>query len=97
MNTSKSEKIDHKKPFLEQKNDTLNDTLNLNKRQKWFLIQLKNQGYGSVKNIVQEFGVSLSTGRRDLLQLKQAGRISFQGSKKTGHYMLISQIDLSSL
>lgn len=90
MNASKAKLSGRKKTNLRRKNDTLNDTLNLNKRQKWFLIQLKNRGHGSAENIVQEFGASLSTARRDLLKLKQAGKILFYGSKKTGCYKIVN-------
>ena len=69
--------------------DTINDTINLNERQKWFLLRLKNDRNKTAEDIVRHFGVSLSTAKRDIAELKKWDAIRFHGSRKTGYYEVI--------
>jgi hypothetical protein len=70
-------------------NDTINDTINLNERQKWFLLRLKNDRNKTAEDIVRQFEVSLSTAKRDIADLKKWEAIKFHGSRKTGYYEVI--------
>ncbi|MBG78600.1 MAG: hypothetical protein CL570_06180 [Alphaproteobacteria bacterium] len=65
---------------------TINGTIKLNTRQKWFLLLLQNDEEAAAKHIVKEWGVSFRTARRDIQGLMQDGAIEFSGSKKSGHY-----------
>lgn len=73
-----------------QKNVPLNVPLkSLNERQRWFLLFLRRKDKARAEDIVAHFDVSVKTARRDILQLKQAGKIRFAGSKKSGHYEIL--------
>ncbi|MCB9979282.1 MAG: HTH domain-containing protein [Rhodospirillales bacterium] len=72
-----------------QNDDTINDTINLNERQKWFLLRLKNDRNKTAEDIVRHFSVSLSTAKRDIAELKKWEAIRFHGSRKTGYYEVI--------
>lgn len=70
-------------------NEPINDTINLNERQKWFLLKVKNDRNKTAEDIVRHFGVSLSTAKRDIAELKKWEAIRFHGSRKTGYYEVI--------
>lgn len=70
-------------------NVPLNVPIKLNRRQKWFLMLLKSGKKIGAEDIVQQCQVSIKTARRDISDLKKAGRIRFAGSKKTGRYEII--------
>ena len=81
--------VAEKKAGIAQNRDTINGTINLNERQKWFLLKLKDDRNITAEDIVRRFDVSLSTVRRDIAELKERGWIKFHGSRKTGHYEII--------
>jgi len=71
-------------------NDTVSEPVNepVNERQKWFLDRL-NQGVPvKAEGIVQHWGVSPATAKRDLAVLRQRKIIEFRGAPKTGVYRL---------
>jgi hypothetical protein len=73
------------------KNDPINVPIKLNKRQKWFLLQLQTGHKKSADDLVLKFNTSLKTAKRDITDLKVKGKIRFCGSKKTGYYVLVGQ------
>lgn len=70
-------------------NVPLNVPIKLNRRQKWFLMSLKGGKKIGAEDLAQQCQVSIKTARRDISDLKRAGRIRFSGSKKTGRYEII--------
>lgn len=70
-------------------NVPLNVPIKLNRRQKWFLMVLKSGKKIGAEDLAQQCQVSIKTARRDISDLKKAGRIRFAGSKKTGRYEII--------
>jgi ATP-dependent DNA helicase RecG len=60
----------------------------VNERQKWFLTQLRQRFPVKAENIMQRWGVSLATVKRDLAELRKLELIEFTGSAKTGSYRL---------
>ncbi|HOO81390.1 MAG TPA: DeoR family transcriptional regulator [Alphaproteobacteria bacterium] len=86
--------VDQSRPVFENntdfepKNVTINDTIRLNERQKWFLLLLQNERKAAAKNIVEKWGVSFRTARRDIQGLKEDGRIEYCGSNKSGRYSI---------
>lgn len=63
----------------------------LNERQRWFLILLRRKNEASAEDIAGHFDVALKTARRDMEGLKEAGKIRFVGSRKTGSYEIIDK------
>ncbi len=63
----------------------------LNERQRWFLILLRRRGKASAEDIAFHFGVAIKTARRDIDGLKEVGKVSFTGAKKTGRYKIIDE------
>lgn len=63
----------------------------LNERQRWFLILLRGENTASAAEIANHFKVAIKTAERDLVGLKDAGKIRFVGSKRTGIYEIINQ------
>lgn len=63
----------------------------LNERQRWFLILLRGKNTASAAEIANHFKVAIKTAERDLVGLKDAGKIRFVGSKRTGSYKIIDQ------
>lgn len=63
----------------------------LNERQRWFLILLRGKNTASAAEIANHFKVAIKTAERDLVGLKDAGKIRFVGSKRTGSYEIINQ------
>ncbi len=61
----------------------------LNERQRWFLILLRRKSKARAEDITAHFDVSLKTAKRDIEGLKDAGKISFVGARKTGRYEII--------
>ena len=74
------------------KDDPLNVPIELNQRQKWFLIFLKSGQNIRAVHIVEEWLVSIKTARRDIRRLKDAGIIRYIGPKKTGYYVYIYRL-----
>lgn len=70
------------------KSDPINVPIKLNKRQKWFLLQLQTGHKRSADHIASQFNISLKTAKRDIADLKEKGKIRFHGSRKTGYYVL---------
>lgn len=69
--------------------EPINDPINLNERQKWFLMQLKSDQNIGAEDIVRRFALSLSSAKRDIADLKDKRIIRFQGSRKTGCYEIL--------
>ncbi|HKV12540.1 MAG TPA: ATP-binding protein, partial [Thermoanaerobaculia bacterium] len=73
-------------------NVTLDVTLNvtpdvtLNERQTWFLAALHAGEGPRVKDLVERFGVTLRTARRDVAGLKDQGLVEFLGGSRKGSY-----------
>lgn len=61
----------------------------LNERQRWFLLHLRRKSDARAEDIAYHFAVTVKTARRDIALLKQAGRIFYTGSNKTGHYAIM--------
>ena len=78
-----------KNPIYRDKNVPINVPIKLNKRQKYFLILLKSGKKGTAEDIANKWQVTTKTAKRDILKLKDAGRIRFRGARKTGHYEII--------
>lgn len=70
-------------------NVPLNVPIKLNRRQKWFLMLLKSGKKIGADDIARKYNIGIKTARRDILALKDAGRIRFVGAKKSGHYEII--------
>jgi hypothetical protein len=58
-------------------------------RQVWFLKYLPYSSNANAVDITQRWGVSLKTARRDITELKQAGRLARTGSNKVGAYIVV--------
>ena len=69
--------------------EPINDPINLNERQKWFLLQLKSDQNIGAEDIVRRFALSLSSAKRDIADLKEKRIIRFHGSRKTGCYEIV--------
>lgn len=67
----------------------INVPIKLNQRQKYFLILLKSGKKGTAEDIANRWQVTVKTAKRDILKLKDTGRIRFEGARKTGHYKII--------
>lgn len=83
-------------PPQKAKNTAKNVAINvpiksLNERQRWFLILLRRKNEASAEDIAGHFDVALKTARRDMEGLKEAGKIRFVGSRKTGSYEIIDK------
>ena len=61
------------------------DQAGLNERQHWFLDRVA-QGRCDARGIAAAWTVSLKTARRDIATLKEAGLISYVGSRRKGRY-----------
>lgn len=61
---------------------------NLNERQQWTLDRLHLEGQIKIRHIVDQFGCSSSTAKRDLDELKSLELVRFVGSARAGHYLL---------
>lgn len=60
----------------------------LNKRQAWFLIELRYNTQAGISDIVRRWLVSEKTAKRDVAGLKARELISRSGSRKVGRYIL---------
>ena len=67
----------------------INVPINLNERQKWFLLKLKDGRNVTAEDVARQFEVNVKTAKRDIADLKKKGKIEFHGSRKTGHYEII--------
>ncbi len=86
---SKADNFGAKNPIYRGENVPINVPIKLNKRQKYFLILLKSGKKGTAEDIANKWQVTIKTAKRDILKLKDAGRIRFHGARKTGHYEII--------
>lgn len=59
----------------------------LNERQRWALAELKRGTKLQVRHLIDRFGCSSATAKRDLTALKAAGMVRFVGSARSGHYV----------
>ena len=64
----------------------------VNKRQQWFLEQLKQGFQCNPVNIVENWGVVEKTAKRDISDLQRKGFVKFVGAPKTGTYQLIENL-----
>lgn len=62
----------------------------LNERQCWAVSQLKQGVQLQIRHVMDRFGCSSTTAKRDLTALKSAGVVRFTGSARAGHYQLTS-------
>jgi len=71
-------------------NDAVSDTVSdaVNKRLIAELIFIVGHDGIRLSDIKRQFGVERATGQRDMQVLKKAGLVLFQGSPKTGRYIL---------
>ncbi len=60
----------------------------LNDRQRWALSQLKQGVQLQIRHLIDRFGCSSTTAKRDLTTLKSAGLVRFAGSARAGNYLL---------
>ena len=58
-------------------------------RQAWIVDQLRSGVKLKRNMVVEQFGCSTATAKRDFAALKESGKIKFNGSPKHGHYQLI--------
>ncbi len=65
----------------------------VNKRQQWFLDQLKNDIECRPVDIVTKWGVVVKTAKRDIRDLQKKGFVQLVGPAKTGKYRLIPTRD----
>jgi hypothetical protein len=64
------------------------EALALNGRQQWFLLELRQRRYGSLRDICMRFGVSARTAKRDVAGLKVLGLLRFVGTRRNGRFEL---------
>jgi hypothetical protein len=57
-------------------------------RRAWILQRLEKGQRLNAPDVVGQFKCSMTTAKRDLKSLKDAGSIEFEGSSRTGHYRL---------
>lgn len=62
--------------------------INLNERQRWALGELKRGTKLQVRHLMDRFGCSSATAKRDLTALKSSGQVRFVGSARAGHYAI---------
>lgn len=62
----------------------------LNERQSWAVSQLRQGVQLQIRHVIDRFGCSSTTAKRDLTALKSAGLVRFTGSARAGHYQLTS-------
>lgn len=74
------------KPENRQNFDPINDPINLNDAQKWFLIMLKSGKNIGAKDIANQFNISICTAKRYIKEMRDHYIIRFVGSNKTGRY-----------
>lgn len=69
------------------KRDPINvpDPADINERQRWFLGRVV-EGRCDAREIAAAWTVSLKTARRDIAALKEAGLVSYVGSRRKGRY-----------
>lgn len=74
------------------KRDPINvpDPADINERQRWFLGRVV-EGRCDAREIAAAWTVSLKTARRDIAALKEAGLISYVGSRRKGRYRKSSE------
>ena len=63
----------------------------VNKRQQWFIEQLKQGCQSKPADIVEKWGVVEKTAKRDISDLQKKGLVKFMGAPKTGTYLLIEK------
>lgn len=61
----------------------------LNPRQEWFLIRVAQGERCFAQDIAIHWRVALRTAKRDVANLRDSGRVRFEGSRRCGRYALI--------
>jgi len=61
----------------------------LNPRQEWFLIRVAQGERCFAQDIAIHWRVALRTAKRDVANLRNSGRVRFEGSRRCGRYALI--------
>lgn len=69
--------------------DVPDDVPDLNERQQWVMSLIRKGTEVRVNMVVQRFGCSQKTAKRDLADLKGKRLVRFVGSPRTGHYRLV--------
>ncbi len=59
-----------------------------NSRQLWFMLRLQEGATATAEALADCWRVSVRTAERDITALRQRGLITYQGSKRVGHYCL---------
>jgi DNA-binding response OmpR family regulator len=65
-----------------------NPPIDLNERQRWALAELRRGTKLQVRHLIDRFGCSSATAKRDLTALKAAEMVRFVGSARAGNYIL---------
>lgn len=60
----------------------------LSERQRWALSQLKQGVHLQLRHLIDRFGCSSASAKRDLTTLKNGGLVRFVGSARAGYYAL---------
>ncbi|MCA9081291.1 MAG: response regulator [Planctomycetaceae bacterium] len=63
----------------------------LNERQRWALSQIEQGVKLQIRHVIEHFGCSSATAKRDLTGLKEMSLIRFVGSARAGHYRLTGE------
>ena len=67
--------------------DESKQPIDLNERQRWALAELKRGTKLQIRHLMDRFGCSSATAKRDLTALKTAGLVRFVGSARAGYYV----------
>ncbi|MEZ6053565.1 MAG: DeoR family transcriptional regulator [Planctomycetaceae bacterium] len=65
------------------------DVPDLNARQQWVMTQIEKGTEVRASMVVEQFGCSQKTAKRDLSDLREKRLVRFVGSPRTGHYRLV--------
>lgn len=60
----------------------------LNDRQTWFMVQLHCRAILRIGDVMDQFGCSKTTAKRDLTDLRRRDLILFHGAPRTGSWQL---------
>ena len=75
-------------PINDTLNDTLNETVKLTSRHQKIIEAMSKKPSITAEELMDTFGVSLSTLRREFAHLQKEGYIHREGSRKTGIWVV---------
>jgi DNA-binding response OmpR family regulator len=84
------ENLDHETPPSAHVLSDSSSPSDLNERQKWSIGEMKKGVLLQSRHLVERFGCSTATAKRDLASLKAIKLARFVGSARSGHYQLTS-------